>query len=118
GLHCLSVGLSRDRHHHHDPTFAADDWLPRQSRRRGPPGHKFVNGTLEIFLQDSRVQISQTGAGNHVSLTPYTVESFPLTPLFQKRCLDVPSPPSDCDRLEEAMLSRVTYHTITPELSS
>src|SRR5437867_3544174 len=44
----------------------------------GIEGHlssDFFNGTLNLFLNDSRVQISNTGSGGFVSGTPHDVTS-------------------------------------------
>jgi hypothetical protein len=78
----------------------------------------FFNGTLNLFLNDSRVQISNTGSGGFVSGTPYDVTSYPLTAQYQRHCLDVPDPPADCDEMLESMISHATVHTITPSFSS
>jgi hypothetical protein len=83
----------------------------------GRMSQDFLDSSLRFFLVDSRIQISHTGAGQNISGTPYTVKFFPLTQLFQKRCL-VPDPASNCDELEDKMTSSVTLHTITPSLSS
>jgi hypothetical protein len=87
----------------------------------GVEGHlnsDFLDSSLKLTLIDSRIQVSHTGVGNHVTGTPYQVESYPLTGLFLKKCTGVPDPPADCDALLESMISRVTFHTITPSFSS
>jgi hypothetical protein len=78
----------------------------------------YLNQTLQLFLTGTRIQISHTGAGTNVVGTPYDVASYPLTPLYQRTCLDVPDPPAECDQLLESMTSHVTFHTITPTFSS
>jgi hypothetical protein len=87
----------------------------------GIEGHltsDFLDSTLKLDLIDSRIQVSHTGAGTNVNGTPYDVAYYPLTPLYQRMCLDVADPPQECDRLEEQMMSHVTFHTITPSFSS
>jgi hypothetical protein len=79
---------------------------------------QFFNDTLNLFLSDSRIQISHTGSGGFVSGTPHDVTSYPLTAEYQRHCLDVLDPPADCDAMLESMISHATIHTITPSFSS
>lgn len=84
----------------------------------GRLGTELFDNTLHVFLGDSRIQISHTGAGGSVASTPHDVAFYPLTPQYQRHCLDVPEPPADCDDLLATMLRNVTLHTITPTWSS
>ena len=78
----------------------------------------FFDTTLKPLLNDSRIQISHTGSGGFVSGTPHDVTSYPLTLEYQRRCIDVPDPPADCDAMLESMIRHAIVHTITPSFSS
>jgi hypothetical protein len=78
----------------------------------------FLDQTLKLYLTGSRIQISHTGAGSQVVGTPYDVAFYPLTPLYQRTCLDVADPPAECDQLLESIINHVTFQTITPTFSS
>jgi hypothetical protein len=87
----------------------------------GIEGHvssDFIDSTMKLFLADSRMQISHTGAGTNVNGVPYTVEYYPLSDLFKKLCLDPVEPSVDCDALLDKITESVEFRTITPTFSS